>query len=98
MKVIEKFHPPIYIQGVSGFIEHASFYMRIIKDFSKIAHPLCKLFEKKSKFYYYKSCLKAFGELQDKLVSAPIIISPYLSELVDVMCDESGVELGMVLG
>ena len=46
-------------------------------DFSKIAaHPLCKLFEKESKLYFDESCLKEFGELKEKFVSTPIIISP----------------------
>ncbi|XP_015078346.1 uncharacterized protein LOC107022170 [Solanum pennellii] len=44
-----------------------------IKDFSKIAHPLCKLIDKKSKFYIDESYLKAFGELKEKLVSHPLL-------------------------
>ena len=42
--------------------------------------------------------LKAFGELKEKLVSAPIIISPDWNSPFEVMCDASGVALGVVLG
>ena len=45
-----------------------------------------------------ESFLKAFGELKDKFVSAPIIIFPYWSKTFEVMYDTSGVALGVVLG
>ena len=64
----------------------------------KISHPLCKLHEKECKFYFDKSCLKAFGELKEKLVCAPLIISPDWSKPFEVMCDASGVAFGVVLG
>ncbi|XP_015161560.1 uncharacterized protein [Solanum tuberosum] len=41
---------------------------------------------------------RAFGELKEKLVSAPIIISPDWGKPFEVMCDASGVALGVVLG
>ena len=80
------------------FLGHAGFYRRFIKDFSKIEHLLCKLLEKECKFEIHESCLKVFGELKEKLVSATIIISPDWSKLFEVMCDSSGVALGVVLG
>ena len=60
-------------------------------------HPLCMLLKKECKFYFDEICLKAFGELREKLVSAPIIISPDWSKPFKVMCDASGVALGVVL-
>ena len=59
---------------------------------------MCKLLEKDCKFYFDESCLKSFGELKEKLVSAPIIISPNWNSPFEVMCDDSGVALGVVLG
>ena len=73
------------------------FYRRFIKGFSKIAHRLFKLIEKECKFYFDESCLKTFGELKEKLLSAPIIISPNRIKPFEVMCDSSGVALGVVL-
>ena len=86
------------MKGVRSFLGHAGFYRRFIKDFSKIAHPLCKLLEKDCKFYFDESCLKIFDELKEKLVSVPIIISPDWNIPFDVMCDASRVALGVVLG
>ena len=50
VEVIERLPPPISVKGVTSFLGHAGFYRRFIKDFSMIAHPLCKLLEKECKF------------------------------------------------
>ena len=65
VEVIERLPPPISVKGVRRFLGHAGFYRRFIKDFSIIVHPLCKLIDKKCKFNFYESCLKAFGKLKD---------------------------------
>ena len=75
VEVIERLSPLISVKGVRSFLGYADFYRRFIKDFSKIAHPLYKLLLKECKFHYDKSYLKVFGELKEKLVYAPIIIS-----------------------
>ena len=82
------------MKGVRSFLRHAGFYRRFINEFSKIAHPLCKLLEKECIFCFNESCLKAFGELKEKLVSAPIIIPRDWNSPIEVMCDASGVALG----
>ncbi|XP_049373971.1 uncharacterized protein LOC125839017 [Solanum verrucosum] len=97
-EVIEKLPPRISIKGVRSFLGHADFYRRFIKDFSKIAHPLCKLLEKEVKFHFDDACMVAFKCLKEKLVSTPVIISPDWSESFEVMCDASGTALGVVLG
>ena len=98
VEVMERLPPPISVKGVRSFLGHAAFYRRFIKDFSKNAHPLCKLLEKECKFYFDESFLKAFGELKEKLVSAPMIISPDWSKPFEVMSDASMVVLGVLLG
>ena len=85
------------MKGVRSFLGHVGFYRRFINDFSKIAHSLCKLLEKDCKFYFDESYLKEFGELKEKLVSVPIIISRDWNSPFEVMCDGSGVVLGVVL-
>ena len=67
-------------------------------DFSKIAHPLCKLLDKECKFCFDESCLKAFSELKENFVSAAIIISSDWNSPFEVMCDASRVAIGVVLG
>nr|XP_009763665.1 PREDICTED: uncharacterized protein LOC104215541 [Nicotiana sylvestris] len=42
VKAVEQLPPPIFVKDVQRFLGHAGFYRRFIKDFSKIATPLCK--------------------------------------------------------
>ncbi|XP_049363658.1 uncharacterized protein LOC125828385 [Solanum verrucosum] len=51
-----------------------------IKNFSKIAHPICKLLEKEVQFFFDEACLRAFECLKEKLISAPMIIGPDWAE------------------
>ena len=48
--VIETLVPPTIVKGVISSLGYAGFYKIFIKDFSKIARPLCKLLEKDTKF------------------------------------------------
>ncbi|GKE68263.1 reverse transcriptase domain-containing protein [Tanacetum coccineum] len=45
--VIAKLPHPTTVKGVWGFLGHAGFYRRFIKDFSKISQPMTHLLEKK---------------------------------------------------
>ena len=76
VECIERLPPPISVKGLRKFLGHVGFYRKFIKDFSKITHPLCKLLKNECKLYFDESCLKTFGELKEKLVSAPINIFP----------------------
>ena len=49
---IQALTPPTTEQGIRRFLGHASFYRKFIKDFSKIAKPLCKLMEKDAIFQF----------------------------------------------
>ncbi|KAL5570156.1 hypothetical protein UlMin_026731 [Ulmus minor] len=67
VETIEKLPPPVSVKGIRSFLGHTGFYRRFIKDFSKVAKPLCNLLEKDRKFDFDESCLKAFLELKQKL-------------------------------
>ena len=60
IEVIGKLPPPTSVKGVRSFLGHAEFYRRFIKDFSKIAKPLCNLLEKDAPFNFDESCSKVF--------------------------------------
>ena len=57
VEAIEKFPPPISVKGVCSFLGHTGFYRRFIKDFFKIARPICGLLEKEVKFDSNRLCL-----------------------------------------
>ena len=59
---------PTTVEGVTSFLGHAGLYKRVIKDFSKIARPMCRFLEKNAIFYFDEACMKAFDELESRLV------------------------------
>nr|XP_016490707.1 PREDICTED: uncharacterized protein LOC107810438 [Nicotiana tabacum] len=97
IEIISKLPPPTSGKGVQSFLGHAGFYRRFIKDFSKIANPICKLLEKDVKFMFDEKCLKAFEEFKQNLTSTPIIVTPDWSLPFELICDASGVSIGAVL-
>ncbi|KAL6336100.1 hypothetical protein AAG906_010377 [Vitis piasezkii] len=50
VELIVKLPSPTTVKGVRQFLGHAGFYRRFIKDFSKLAKPLCELLLKDAKF------------------------------------------------
>ncbi|GKB55619.1 DNA-directed DNA polymerase [Tanacetum coccineum] len=95
--VISKLPPPTNIKGVRSFLVHAGFYRRFIKEFSKIARPLTKLLEKDTLFEFDDECQKAFEILKEKLICAPVIVSPNWNLSFELMCDASDFVVGGVL-
>ncbi|RVW64416.1 hypothetical protein CK203_062537 [Vitis vinifera] len=49
---------------------------RFIKDFSKLARPLCELLVKDAKFIWDDRCQRSFEELKLFLTTAPIVRAP----------------------
>ncbi|GKA09913.1 reverse transcriptase domain-containing protein [Tanacetum coccineum] len=86
------------IYGIRSFLEHAGFYRRFIKDFSKIARPLTKLLEKDTPFEFNDECHKAFNSLKEKLTCTPVIMIPNWNLPFELMCDASEFAIGAVLG
>ena len=78
--------------------EHAGFYRRFIKDFSKIAQPLCRLLQKEVAFEFNEECEKAFKLLKNKLTTAPIILPLDWTLPFELMCDASDYAIWAVLG
>ncbi|KAM3003979.1 hypothetical protein FF2_034274 [Malus domestica] len=71
---------------------------RFIKDFSKIAQPLCCLLKKEVAFEFNEEYEKAFKHLKNMLTSTPIIIPPDWSLPFELMCDASDYAIRAVLG
>ncbi|KAM1578700.1 hypothetical protein ACFX1Z_040226 [Malus domestica] len=89
---------PTSVREVHSFLGHAGFYRRFIKDFSKIAQPLCQLLQKEVAFEFDEACSTAFKHLKEALTSAPIITPPDWSLPFELMCDASDYAIGAVLG
>ena len=77
VSIVRNLMPPTTVKGIRSFLLHAGFCRRFIRDFSKIARPLCRFLEKDTKFYFDEYCQNAFEEMKFKLVEAPIMPKPY---------------------
>lgn len=98
VELIVKLPPPTNVKGIRQFLGHAGFYRRFIKDFSKIAKPLCELLVKDAKFEWDDKCQRSFELLKQFLISAPIVRAPNWELPFEVMCDSSDYAIGAVLG
>ncbi|KAK8669497.1 hypothetical protein V6N13_106925 [Hibiscus sabdariffa] len=98
VEVIEKLPPPTNVKGIRSFLVHAGFYRRFIKDFSKIAKPLCNLLQQNQPFVFDKECQGAFEELKMRLISAPVVLPLDWISTFELMCDASDHAVGAALG
>ena len=98
ISIIKTLALPTTVKGIRSFLGHAGFYRRFIKDFSKIAMPLCRLLEKDKRFNFDDSCKAAFEVIKIILVQAPIMAALEWDQGFEVMCDASDFAMGAVLG
>ena len=96
--IIEKLPPPTSVKGVRSFLGHTGFYRRFIQDFSKVSKPLSNLLMQGVPFEFNDPCMNAFKMLKNKLISAPIVVTPNWNLPFDLMCDTSDFAVGAVLG
>ncbi|RVW80059.1 Retrovirus-related Pol polyprotein from transposon opus [Vitis vinifera] len=98
VELIVKLSLPTTVKGVRKFLGHVMFYRRFVKDFSKLARPLCELLVKDAKFIWDDRCQRSFEELKLFLTTAPIVRAPNWQLPFEVMCDVSDFAIGAVLG
>jgi hypothetical protein len=96
--LISNLPPPRTVKEIHSFLGHVGFYRRFIKDFSKIARPLCNLLAKDAPFDFNEECHAAFESLKKTLTSTPIIQPPTWTVSFEIMCDASDYAVGAVLG
>ncbi|KAK8628323.1 hypothetical protein V6N13_064032 [Hibiscus sabdariffa] len=96
--VIHSLPYPTTVREVQSFIGHAGFYRRFIKDFSKVAQPICNLLQKDQVFDFDPTSADAWDTLNEKLISAPIVQPPNWEYPFELMCDASDISVGAVLG
>jgi hypothetical protein len=64
VETVEQLSPPTDVKSLRGFLGHAEFYKRFIKDFSKITKPLTHLLQKDVAFDFDEKCLGTFRTLK----------------------------------
>ena len=77
VSIIKTLLPPTTVKGIRSFLGHVGFYRRFIRDFSKIARPLCRLLEKDTKFNFDAAYQSSFEDIKSRFVEAPIMAKPH---------------------
>ena len=98
IEVIANLPHPKCVKEIRSFLGHTGFYRRFIKDFSKIAKPLCRLLAKDAVFEFDDGCIDAFEALKKALVSSKVLQPPNWERPFEIMCDASNFAVGVVLG
>ncbi len=89
--------PPTTSKKFRSFLGLASYYLRFIPGFAKIAKPLNETTSENVKFTWSEEMQAAFEELKMKLTSAPVLAYPDYSKPFVVCTDASSKAVGAVL-
>ena len=97
LSAVQNFKQLKTLKDVKSFLGLAGYYRKFIKDFSSIARPLTKLTQKDTIFDWTLNCEKAFYDLKNALISAPVLRFPNIKEQFTLTTDASNQGLGSVL-
>ena len=96
--VIRSWLTPKNVMHVRSFLSLASYFHRFIAHFAEIARLLHGLTNKSQKdFTWTDSCQEAFEQLQDALVTAPVLRYPHPKYRYILDTDASNCTIGAVL-
>ena len=98
VSIINTLLPLTIVKRIRSLLGHARFYIRFVRDFSKISRPLCRLLEKDAKFDFDESCKAAFEEIKSRLVKTPIMVTPDWNKEFEIMCDGSDYAMRAAFG
>ena len=87
---------PKNIHEIRSFHKLASFYRQFIKGFNTIMSPITDCM-KQGEFVWTKATAKAFNEIKQKMIEAPVMHFPNFTKLFEVECDASSIGIGGVL-
>ena len=99
LQAIKTFPIPRTKKQVRSFLGLTGYYRRFIPNFASIAVPLMNLTKKSEpdKVVWTTKCNKAFEQLKEMLISAPVIRNPDFTRPFVLQTDASGYGVGAVL-
>jgi len=95
--IIVDFPPPTLVKQLHTMLGHTRYYRKFIKVYALITTPMEKLMKKYFQFSWTKECQTSFDTLNQKMVTATILVFPDWSKEFHVHVDVSSIALGVVL-
>ena len=101
VECVANFPRPVKVKQVRSFLGLCGYYRKFVRNFSKIAEPLCKLTGgkkgKQTNFEWTDEAETAFVHLKNALTTAPVLICPDFSKEFTINCDASDKAIGAAL-
>ena len=97
IKAVVNWDRPTNVSEARSFLGLVGYYKRFVEGFSHIAAPLAQLTRKNVKFEQKEECEKSFQELNQGLVTAPVLTISSSKASFVIYSDASHKGLGCVL-
>ena len=97
IKVINDWPEPRTASELRSFLGLANFFRKFVMRFSTLALPLTKLSAQEHEFSFDDCARKAFQDIKNALIQAPVLAVPDPSKGYELVCDASGFGCGAVL-
>ena len=97
IRAIRQYPVPTNVRAVRGFLGLANYCSEFLKRKSELCSPLYALTKKNVKFHFDDQCMKAFLEIKEKLLSAPVLTLPNMAEKFILESDASTLGLASLI-
>jgi len=97
IQAIKDWPRPTKLTELRSFLGLAGYYRRFIRDYSRVALPLTQLTRKDQHFVWLETHQKAFTNLKNALISAPVLLLPDFTRPFVIHTDASDFATGAVL-
>jgi hypothetical protein len=97
VEVVMSIPKPRNVSRLRAFLGLCNYYRKFVKTFSAIAKPLIMLTRLDQPWIWGDEQEVAFGQLKDRLASAPILRRPIAGRTYQLHTDWSTLEIGAVL-
>ncbi|MGL5500526.1 MAG: reverse transcriptase/ribonuclease H family protein, partial [Plesiomonas shigelloides] len=88
---------PTDVGQLRSFLGLANYFRKFVQGFSLLVAPLTNLTRKGLRWNWTAECEKAFQDVKQALVGAPVLRMPDFAKPFEVVCDASCVGIGAVL-
>ena len=97
IRAVQEWPQPKDKHEIRSFLGLCTYYRRFVRGFADIAKPLTKLTEEQRDFKWDDGCKRAFEDLKQALVTAPVLSYPRREGDFVLDTDASNVGMGAVL-